>query len=401
MFEDGSTIFQIYHPVPRDLSGYDGGDSQRQWIIDSQFQDVDVNTGEVKFEWKSLDHVPPSHSNITLISGQSGSGFNSSKGWDYFHINSVDKNNEGDYLISARDTSSIYKISGKTGDIIYTLGGRNSNDDFEHLDKASHFSYQHHARFQGKDENGREIISLYDNSGHGTETSTGNEVIDASTSSGKILIVDSVNFTVKTLHAYYPPDNLLSKSQGSTHVLENGNVLVNWGSEGAITEYKKDGKAIYHAYFEKEAQNYRAFKNEWKGYPIEEPAVVGYGYNKSQSTLSLIVAASWNGDTEVDVWKFYGSRTINSELEYIGQNKRRGFETKLELNDHGSKFVEVVAEGVDKYGKILTRTSREKVVNNAPLPPYYRNNSNNNNNSNIIHDSLNRFVIANEIFINV
>ena len=81
-----------------------------------------------------------------------------------------------------------------------------------------------------------------------------------------------------------------------------------------------------------------------------------------------------------------------------------GFETKLELNDHGSKFVEVVAEGVDNYGKILTRTAREKVVNNAPLPPYYRNNSNNNNNNNnniIIHDSLNKFTIANEILINV
>ncbi|TIB99773.1 hypothetical protein E3Q18_01398 [Wallemia mellicola] len=381
LIHDGkSALFQIYHPVPRDLSSFNGGDPQREWIVDSQFQEVDTRSGEVIFEWKSLDHVPPSHSNITLTSGQAGNGIGSVEAWDYFHINSVDKNHDGDYLISARDVNSVYKISGKTGEIIWTLGGRNVNDDFKHLDKASHFSYQHHARFQGVDEEGREIISLYDNSAHGTETDIGHAVFDAPTSSGKVLLVNTAGgknkWTVETRQAFYPPDGLISKSQGSTQLLDNGNVLVNWGSEGAVTEFTSDGKAIYHAYFEKGhgAQNYRAFKNDWQSVkPSEDAALVGYAYGHLGK---LILASSWNGDTEVASWRYYGATKKGGPLKQLGEVERNGFEARLELNHVKHDYKEVKAEGLDKDGKVIIETSREKVVDNAPLPPDYRQDEN-------------------------
>lgn len=56
------------------------------------------------------------------------------------HINSVDKSPEGDYMISARYTNAIYKISGKDGRLIWTLGGPNSSFT---LEENFNFSRQH------------------------------------------------------------------------------------------------------------------------------------------------------------------------------------------------------------------------------------------------------------------
>ena len=64
---------------------------------------------------------------LPINPGQAGSGYNSSDAWDYFHINSVDKNADGDYIISARDACSVHKINGTDGSIIWRLDGKNSS----------------------------------------------------------------------------------------------------------------------------------------------------------------------------------------------------------------------------------------------------------------------------------
>lgn len=404
LIHDGhSALIQIYHPVPidglsrlaaREGKGNDGKQDllSRNWVVDAQFQEVDVNSGNVIFEWHSLDHVPVHHSNISLFDGQAGDGTSSHQAWDYFHINSVDKNNEGDYLLSARDVNSIYKISGKTGKIIWALGGRNQyNNDFKALDDHVAFSYQHHARFQGYDEKGRQLISLYDNSAHGTETDQGSTFRDVKTSCGKMLALDTSQgirgeWTVETIQAYYPPFHLLSKSQGSTHVFSGGNVLVNWGSEGAVTEYNSLGNVLWHAFLESgkhtgksRVQNYRAFKFEWTGRPKEEAAVAGLAYiegsnmnnEEEEEKEELILAASWNGDTEVRQWEFIGRRKRESLSTTFGREDRKGFETRL-LVKTTERVEEVQAIGIDGHGNILTRTRWEQIDRNRPFPPSYK-----------------------------
>ena len=81
--------------------------------------ELDIATGKVLFEWSSLDHVQPDESVLPINSGQAGSGYNSSDAWDYFHINSVDKDADGNYLISARDACAVHKINGTDGEIIW------------------------------------------------------------------------------------------------------------------------------------------------------------------------------------------------------------------------------------------------------------------------------------------
>lgn len=285
---------------------------------------------------------------LPINPGQAGSGYNSSDAWDYFHINSVDKDADGNYLISARDACAVHKVNGTDGSIIWRVNGKKS--DFKMAD-GTKFCFQHHARFV-KQYDDIEIISLYDNSAHGTENGRGTEVHTAPTSSGKVLKLNTTSWECELVHAYFPPDDLRSKSQGSTQLLPNGNVLVNWGSEGAVTEFTEDGKPLFHAYMDSDflangVENYRAFRYNWTGLPNEEPAIVAL-----DSAEGTRIYVSWNGDTETKAWRFYASTDGFGSKAFLGEVEKAGFETSL-LVPGGKKVTYVSAEAVDARGKVI------------------------------------------------
>jgi hypothetical protein len=291
-----------------------------------------------------------------LNPGQAGSGYNSSDAWDYFHINSVDKDSAGNYLLSARDTCSVYKISGTNGTVIWRLAGKKSSFT---LGPGVNFCFQHHARWLPHTEGDDiEIISLYDNSAHGTEDSGGHEVHTAPTSSGKILRLNTTSWKAELIQAFFPPDGLRSKSQGSTQILPNGNALVNWGSEGAITEFSSRGTSIFHAYLDSGAlaqgvENYRAFRFNWTGFPHEDPAIVAL-----QGEDSTDIYVSWNGDTETKKWRFYALEDDGGDFgtrHFLDEVERRSFETLLRVP--GRDVHSVSADAIDAKGRILRSTA--------------------------------------------
>jgi len=300
---------------------------------------------------------------LPIKSGQAGSGYNSSDAWDYFHINSVDKNADGDYIISARDACSVHKINGSDGSIIWRLDGKNSSFT---LGKNLTFCFQHHARFlpqlKGNDEGDTiEYISLYDNSAHGTEDGRGSEIHTAPTSSGKIIRLDTQAWSAELVQGFYPPDNLRSKSQGSTQVLPNGNVVNNWGSEGALTEYDSKGNVIFHTYMDSGylglgVENYRGFRYNWTGLPNEAPAIVAL-----ENDRGINIYVSWNGDTETAIWRFYAVTGRRGLKKFIGEAARTSFETSLEVSSKAP--LRVVAEAIDANGKVLRSTV---VANSEP-----------------------------------
>ncbi|KAJ9266769.1 hypothetical protein DTO212C5_6196 [Paecilomyces variotii] len=362
IINEETALIQIYQPVPRDLRKWGAGPEQ-QWIVDAIIQELDIETGELLFEWSSLEHVSPDEAILPINPGQAGSGYNSSDAWDYFHINSVDKDSEGNYLISARDACSAHKINGTTGEIIWRLGGKKS--DFA-LGPNVDFCFQHHARYVSKD-NHSEVISLYDNAAHGTESGHGHEVHTNSFSQGKIIKVDSKRWEASIVQAFQPPDSLLSKSQGSTQLLPNGNVLVNWGSEGALTEFRSDGTPIFHTYFDSSflgegVQNYRGFRYNWTGLPNEAPAIVSL---KNDSGTTIYV--SWNGDTETARWRFYDVVDEYGSRQYLGESKRTGFETSLFLNGHILNAVS--ADAVSARGSVLRSTGVARTEVEVLPPP--------------------------------
>ncbi|KAK9775048.1 putative ASST-domain-containing protein [Seiridium cardinale] len=354
-------LIQVYQPVPRDLTAF-GASPKQQWIVNAIIQELDITTGELIFEWASLDHVSPDEAVLPINPGQAGAGYNSSDAWDYFHINSVDKDAEGNYLISARDACTIHKINGTNGSIIWKLDGKASS--FK-VPKDAKFCFQHHARWLEQYDD-IEIISLYDNSAHGSEHGEGGEVHTAPTSSGKILRLNTTSWEAKLVQGFYPPDGLLSKSQGSTQVLPNGNVVVGWGSEGAVTEYLPNGTVIFHAYMDSGylglgVQNYRAFRYNWTGIPNEEPAIVAL-----QDSYSTAIYVSWNGDTETAAWRFYTAADKFGAKQFLGEVPRTSFETSLRVLSKIVRFAS--AEAVDKNGKSIRNTG-ETLVEPYISPP--------------------------------
>ena len=266
----------------------------------------------------------------------------------------MDKDSEGNYLISARDACAVHKIDGSTGKIIWRLGGTKSDFD---LGPNVEFCFQHHARFVSKD-GSKEVISLYDNSAHGTEDGRGHEVYTHPFSQGKIIEVDTASWEASIVQAFQPPDGLLSKSQGSTQLLLNGNVLVNWGSEGALTEFRPDGTPIFHAYMDsgflgEGVENYRGFRYDWTGLPNETPAIVSL-----ENDDGTTVYVSWNGDTETKAWRFYNVVDEYGSREFLGEAERTGFETSLAVD--GRTIHTVSAEAIGANGRFLTSTATVK-----------------------------------------
>ncbi|KAH7067891.1 ASST-domain-containing protein [Paraphoma chrysanthemicola] len=364
---DDTAVIQVYQPVPRDLTPW-GASEEQQWIVNAIFQELNITSGELLFEWASLDHISPDEAILPINPGQAGSGYNSSDAWDYFHINSVDKNEAGDYLLSARDACAVHKINGTDGRVIWRLDGKQSSFS---LGKGVKFCFQHHARFhpelKAKDDGDDiEIISLYDNSAHGSEDGRDNEVHTAPTSSGKIIKLNTTSWTAELVQGFYPPDDLRSKSQGSTQLLPNGNAIVNWGSSGALTEYDANGTVLFHTYFDSGylglgVENYRGFRYNWTGLPNEEPAIVAL-----QNAKGTTIYVSWNGDTETKTWRFYEAGKRNRR-HYLGEAKRSSFETSFHVQ--GKSVAHVVAEAVDTKGRTL-KSTRGTSVQNEVLPAH-------------------------------
>ncbi|KAI5457458.1 arylsulfotransferase [Mariannaea sp. PMI_226] len=349
-----TALIEIYNPTPYDLTPY-GGTGEQKWIIDGILQEVDIETGELIFEIHSLDIVSPADSLAPILPD---TGLTGPDGWDYFHLNSIDKDDEGNYLISARHTSAIYKLSGKDGSIIWQLGGKRST--FK-LPTELKFSHQHDARFLNRSVDGNiETISFFDNSAWNFDDAK-SRLSPHSSSRGLIVELNHVDNSAKLIREYISPDGHLAESQGNTQVLPNGNVFINWGQEGAVTEFRADGTPIFNAYLDSggPVQNYRGFRHEWTGRPREVPAIVAVRSSKASTSVYV----SWNGDTEVHLWRFYvqgGEQAEATTGRKIGQAKRDSFETVVTIPaqriDYLGASARVFAAGFAVDGTFLIRS---------------------------------------------
>ncbi|KAJ5946473.1 hypothetical protein N7454_003312 [Penicillium verhagenii] len=381
---DGKTaLVEVTVPVPTDLSIY-GGDEGQQWIISSGFQglalqdihtgdiqliltEIDIHTRELIFEWYCLDHINPNYSMISLESEGPYNGRSAVNGWHYFLINSVDKDDEGNYLISARHYSAIFKINGTTGEIIWQLGG-NHGSTYE-IPPGLEFSMQHDARFRFRSPDGSvERISFLDNAnGNGNPSDSSGPI-----SKARYIELNNPTKTVSEIWTYPAPGGLFAPSQGNVQFLTNGNSLVNWGQTGVITEYSEEGNIIYQAsmdsYPTQGVHSYRAFRSHWTGISSEEPAALAL----RKQGGGILVWVSWNGDTETRAWKFH-LRKIQSDQDdrILGVQTRTGFETKFESNITWSLEVlqqySIVAEAMNSTEHSIGMSREIRIQDDAPF----------------------------------
>lgn len=212
--------------------------------------------------------------------------------------------------MSGRHTSTIYKINGTDGSIIWRLGSKKST--FKQVGNWT-FGYRHHARWlPSKHQNTIERVSFFGNSAGGLYHYN-------NVSSAVIVQLNHTDHTATVQREAQAPYGLSARSQANAQLLPNDHLFVGWGSEGAYTEFGPSNEVLYHEFIG-DGVSYRAFAGNWTGTPKEEPAIVAL-----QSPRSVTLCVSWNGDTEAKTWKFY--RVNGSDTLEIGEVERVSFES--------------------------------------------------------------------------
>lgn len=290
-------------------------------------QEIDIETGNVIFTWHSLDHVDPKQCFTT----PADTGASSDSPWDYFHINSIEKDSKGNYLISSRHCSALYYVSGTDGSVIWTLGGQNSS--FE-MGENTTFWYQHDARWRDNESK----ISLFDNAATGWDARE-------EYGRGLLLNIDVDNMKVELNTEMVPFNRTPSPSQGSTEQQPNGDWLIGWGEIPYVSEYSPSGELLWAVQFGVgDVQGYRAHRANWTGQPATQPSLVLQNGNSSEEHK---LHMSWNGATEVQTWEVLGANDTSAEPESLWNVTRDGFESQFSLLNPGLEMFMVRARHND------------------------------------------------------
>ena len=250
-----TALILSYTTATADLTSI-GGPSD-QTVIDGVVQEIDIPTGKVLFQWKASDHVPYSQSEQPLPASASSP-------WDWFHINAVHIDTDGNLLIDARDTWTTYKVARQSGNLIWQLGGKASSFTLQaapgqKLNNAGElFAWQHDPEALGND-----VYTVFDNEAAGV----GNTGVDPTAQFGLSRVVrfklDERAHTATLLKSYNQPDALTAPSQGNAQTTADGNLLVGWGSLPYFSEYDTAGDLLFNAEFPAGVNSYRAYLQPW------------------------------------------------------------------------------------------------------------------------------------------
>jgi hypothetical protein len=315
-----------YKPIRQSTKGAKGG-KDNDLVMRNTVEEIDIATNKVLWSWEATKAIPASESHLPLPARPEVA-------WDLAHLNSVNEDTDGNILVSARHTSTIYKVDKRTKKIIWKLGGKNSS--FK-MGKGTKFAWQHdaHRRPDG-------TISLFDNA-TSVEDQKGFE------SKGLQLKLDESANTATLVRSFENPAPQVSNTQGNLQLLPNGNWFVGWGgTANNVSEFAPDGRQIFEAKFESSrTESYRAYRTPWSAQPTSAPKAVA-----KRSSKSTAVRVSWNGATTVASWRAVGGASAGSLVPRATVAKA-GFETLLRFAG-GDKVVAV--EALDAAGNVLSRS---------------------------------------------
>lgn len=403
------TMYEVRQHDVSEFREFDPEEEDPNYIWDCLFQEVDIATGNLIFEWRASEHIPLSETYHDI-----GPGGTKEDPFDWYHINSIEKDELGNYLISARYTHSVTYIDGRTKETIWVLGGK--VNDFKDLSggNATNFAWQHDARFlplsayprlyasetSGGRDNGdgttTKLLTLFDNAAedlhydYGLEISRGLLLEITYPTPGAATTADlnkreavpgtKEAYAARVVQSYENPKGIRSSSQGSMQILPQGEhedpkVLVGYGLNAVWTEFDSDGTVLCDVHFGADTswergdiQSYRAYKFAWKGNPSTSPAI-----DISDDGEEIYV--SWNGATDVVDWVLQCSdRKSEKSWNDLLRMRKTGFETVIALpEEEDARYLRVQALG--KNGKVLGKTevinrgwSYLSTIDDLPLP---------------------------------
>jgi hypothetical protein len=319
------------------------------WVLDCGFQEINMTDGSLLFSWTALDHIDVLDSTVEFdrFPHVFGSARTHREAFDFFHLNSVDKDSDGDYLISARHTDAIYKISGRDGSIMWQLGGSASS----FVGDGNAFHRQHDARLVFRNATHAKV-TLFNNAADGyyifqTE-SEGLEIL---------LAYETMTATVKKRFKAPTSDGLLGFGMGSFQSRDAENeYIMCFGSNASIVSYDSSGNLLRQASFDDRYFLYRASIHNWVGRPRRAPDIWTYARTRSSP---VHIYASWNGATETAFWNFYATNSSGS-YQFLGTKQKDGFETNFTCDRcFGEHFI---AEAVEHGGERRNSSSSSPFI---------------------------------------
>ncbi len=310
----GTALITAYEPIHCDLASIGGPAAGA--VTDGVLQEVDVRTGLVRMQWTSLDHVAISES-------YEHPGGTPSWPYDYFHINSINLDADGSLLVSARNTWTVYDVDGRSGQVVWRLGGKDSS--FAESPQAR-TAWQHDPRLLPDG-----AISIFDNGSSPTVHPESRGIVVTLTGGSAALVSELVHGPA-----------LVAESQGNMQLLPNGDWFLGWGQEPYLSEYGASGQLLFDAHLPAHEQSYRSYRFPWTGTPVHRPTF---------ALRAGLVYASWNGATQVGSWRLLaGARA--SALTPVAQAPRSGFETALPV-PAGVSGPYLAVEALDASGQRL------------------------------------------------
>jgi arylsulfotransferase ASST len=222
-----------------------------QKVIDGVVQEINIATGKVLFQWNSAGHVPyqDSHQPLPPSAGIP---------WDWFHINAVHLDTDGNLLVSSRFTWTTYKVNRRTGAIIWELGGKQSSFRLraapgQDLDNAGEiFAFQHDPEAIGHNE-----YTLFDDE---SAPLLGQHLPYSRVVTVKLNLATKVATLVSSADQ---PEHLLAGAMGNAQTTSNGNLFVGWGTLPYISEFSPSGRLLFNAELPPGVSTYRAYLLPW------------------------------------------------------------------------------------------------------------------------------------------
>ena len=291
--------------------------------MDSIVQEIDIRTGLVMFSWDALDHVSLSESYL-FGSRQPGHIL------DPYHVNSIALDHDGNLIISARNTSTIYKVDHSTGNVIWRLGGKRSS--FK-MGPGTRTAFQHNATVQPDG-----TITIFDDGGGPPRVHTA--------SRGIRIALDTATMTATLVGQYSHRPATAAAFEGGVQALGGGETFVGWGQQPYFSEYDASGRQDYDARFTAYTSSYRAYRFPWDGQPTTKPALaISTG---TDGTITPYV--SWNGATSVAGWRVLAGPGAAS-LAPVRQIPKRGFESAIPVHSGEPYFA---VQALSSSGRVVS-----------------------------------------------
>ena len=238
------------------LVGMPGG-TDPDTIADGVIQEVDGSGNEL-WRWDMSAHFDPATSTFPINFDESlprppaGTGVDGfPDAWDVFHINAIDREPDGDYVVTVRHMDGVFRADRSTGNVEWTLGTPASTDAGAKVlsivgDPYNGPKRPHDARLNGN------VLTMFDNRAN----------MPGQRSRAVAYSLDAAAGTATLLWEFRNSEPFTGDTLGSVQQADDGSVVVNWGAglQPFLEELSSDGTRLMAVGLPNGGNSYRTVK---------------------------------------------------------------------------------------------------------------------------------------------